>query len=71
MKSSDKLFQDINSTLDGYHYYTKEEVEENRQLFISAIETKDINYLNDIIALFDETIEEEKQIIDNIHFLIK
>lgn len=70
MKNANELFKDINSTLDGYHYYNEEEIKENRELFISAINSKDTDYINQIISLFDEEIEEEKAIIDNINYLM-
>ena len=69
-KVATDLFNDTNDILDGYHYYTKEEVEENKDIFVSAILNKDINYLNEVKKNFDEEIEEEKEIINKIDFLL-
>lgn len=70
MKNAKELFQDINEVLDGYHYYTREEVKENEQLFISAINEKDYEYINEVLKNFDSDIEEEKAIIENINYLM-
>lgn len=64
------LFKEIVNILDAYHYYTKEEVKENERLFTEAIIEKDIVYINDVKALFDADIEEEKEILDRIDKLM-
>lgn len=65
-----KLWVKIVNTLDAYHYYNKEEVAENERLFTESIIDKDVTYINEVIALFDKTIEEEKAIIDKINELM-
>ena len=65
-----KLWVEIVNTLDAYHYYNEEEVAENERLFTEAIIEKDVEYINEVIALFDDSIEEEKVIIDTIKELM-
>ena len=64
------LFDEIVNILDGYRYYSKEEVKENERLFTEAIIEKDVEYINDVKALFDSEIEEEKEILNRIDELM-
>ena len=65
-----KLWLEIVNILDAYHYYNEEEVAENERLFTEAIINKDVEYINEVIALFDDSIEEEKVIIDTLQELM-
>ena len=65
-----KLWLEIVNTLDAYHYYNEEEVAENERLFTDAILDKDVEYINEIKSLFEDSIEEEKAILNKIDELM-
>lgn len=64
IKKARNLFNEINITLDGNRYYSKSEIKNNKNLFISAIIHKDYEYIsrfkelleNDIV-LYNSTIQ--------------
>jgi hypothetical protein len=51
---SAKLFHEIDTFLEGSKHYTVEEIKENESNFIQAIESKDIEYLQEYYPLLQE-----------------
>lgn len=64
-----KVWNEINDTLDAYHYYNKQEMRENKDCFKCAIQYKDKRYIDEICSNFDDTDAYEAGIIKDIHTL--
>lgn len=59
IKKARNLFDEINITLDGSKYYSKSEIKNNKNLFISAILYKDYDY----ISRFEELLNDDYGIV--------
>ena len=64
-----KVWNEINDTLDAYHYYNRKEVAENKKCFECAIAYKDKAYIDEMCSNFDDTDDYEASIIKDIHTL--
>lgn len=51
---SRELFKEINTYLEGEKHYTKEEIMENEDNFVLAIDNKDIEYLQGYYNIIEE-----------------
>lgn len=71
MKNTELLYYDIAYVLDPFNECSEEEQDRDKEQFMLAIENKDMDAVNYIISLLDEEVEEEKEIICNIKYLVK
>jgi hypothetical protein len=49
-----QLFQEIDTILEGNKHYTVEEIKDNEINFVSAIESKDTEYLQEYYPMLEQ-----------------
>ena len=70
-KTINKVWNEINNTLDAYHYYNKQEMKQNKDCFKCAIQYKDKAYIDELCSNFDDADAHEKNIIKDIYTLME